>query len=125
MNKAKIIFLIIILGFVGIVIFQNKDFFMAEQSLVINLYFAEYTIPETAIIILFLVCFFVGLFIGYLYYLFMRLKSKKMIRNLNSTINSHLETISDLEKDVESIKRSFTEVTNDDVKESLNKAHGS
>ena len=116
MNKAKVIFLIIILGLVGIVIFQNKEFFMAEQSLVINLYFAEYTMPETANIILFLVCFFVGLLIGYLYYLFMRLKSKKMIRNLNSTINSHLETISDLEKDVESIKKSFTAGANDDEK---------
>ena len=120
MKKVRIIFLVVILGIVGVVIFQNQDFFMSTQSLVINLYFAEYAIPETNNLVFFLACFFIGLLIGYFYFLFIRIKLNKTNKNLKSTINAHLETISDLEKDVESIKRSFPETGNDDVQENLN-----
>ncbi len=122
MKKVKIVFLLIILIFVGIVIFQNKTFFMAEQSLVINLMFVEYTMPEIANIVLFLTCFFIGLLIGYFYFIFIRFKLNKTIRRLNSTINSHQEIISDLEKDVGSFKSSSNEVINEDLKKSEDEA---
>jgi cell division protein FtsL len=122
MKKVKIVFLLIILIFVGIVIFQNKAFFMAEQSLVINLMFVEYTMPEIANIVLFLTCFFIGLLIGYFYFIFIRFKLNKTIRRLNSTINSHQEIISDLEKDVGSFKSSSNEVINEDLKKSEDEA---
>jgi cell division protein FtsL len=122
MKKVKIVFLLIILIFVGIVIFQNKAFFMAEQSLVINLMFVEYTMPEIANIVLFLTCFFIGLLIGYFYFIFIRFKLNKTIRRLNSTINSHQEIISDLEKDVGSFKSSSNEVIIEDLKKSEDEA---
>lgn len=122
MKKVKIVFLLIILIFVGIVIFQNKAFFMAEQSLVINLMFVEYTMPEIANIVFFLTCFFIGLLIGYFYFIFIRFKLNKTIRRLNSTINSHQEIISDLEKDVGSFKSSSDEVINEDLKKSEDEA---
>ncbi len=122
MKKVKIVFLLIILIFVGIVIFQNKAFFMAEQSLVINLMFVEYTMPEIANIVLFLTCFFIGLLIGYFYFIFIRFKLNKTIRRLNSTINSHQEIISDLEKDAGSLKSSSNEVINEDLKKSEDEA---
>jgi len=122
MKKVKIVILLIILVFVGIVIFQNRAFFMAEQSLVINLLFAEYKMPGIANIVLFLTCFFIGLLIGYFYFIFIRFKLNKTIRRLNSTINSHLEIISDLEKDVVPFKSSSNEVINEDLKKSLDGA---
>ncbi len=124
MKKVKIVILVIILVFVGIVIFQNRAFFMAEQSLVINLMFAEYKMPGIANIVLFLICFFIGLLIGYFYFIFIRFKLNKTIRRLNSTINSHLEIISDLEKDVGSFKNSSNEVINEDLKKSPGEAPG-
>jgi len=122
MKKIKIVILLIILVFVGIVIFQNRAFFMAEQSLVINLLFAEYNMPGIANIVLFLTCFFIGLLIGYIYFIFIRFKLNKTIRRLNSTINSHQEIISDLEKDVGSFKSSSNEVINEDLKKSEDEA---
>ena len=124
MKKVKIVILVIILVFVGIVIFQNRAFFMAEQSLVINLMFAEYKMPGIANIVLFLICFFIGLLIGYFYFIFIRFKLNKTIKRLNSTINSHLEIISDLEKDVGSFKNSSNEVINEDLKKSPGEAPG-
>ena len=122
MKKVKIVILVIILVFVGIVIFQNKAFFMTEQSLVINLLFAEYKMPGIANIVLFLACFFIGLLIGYFYFIFIRFKLNKTIRRLNSTINSHQEIISDLEKDVGSLKSSSNEVINEDLEKSSDEA---
>jgi len=122
MKKVKIVILVIILIFVGIVIFQNKAFFMTEQSLVINLLFAEYKMPGIANIVLFLACFFIGLLIGYFYFIFIRFKLNKTIRRLNSTINSHQEIISDLEKDVASLKSSSNEVINEDLEKSPDEA---
>ncbi len=122
MKKVKIVILVIILIFVGIVIFQNKTFFMTEQSLVINLLFAEYKMPGIANIVLFLACFFIGLLIGYFYFIFIRFKLNKTIRRLNSTINSHQEIISDLEKDVTSLKSSSNEVINEDLEKSPDEA---
>ncbi len=122
MKKVKIVILVIILVFVGIVIFQNRAFFMAEQSLVINLLFAEYQMPGIANVVLFLTCFFIGLLIGYFYFIFIRFKLNKTIRRLNSTINSHLEIISDLEKDVGSLKSSSNEVINEDLEKNPDEA---
>ncbi len=122
MKKVKIVILVIILVFVGIVIFQNRAFFMTEQSLVINLLFAEYEMPEISNIVLFLTCFFIGLLIGYFYFIFNRFKLNKTIRKLNSTINSHQEIISDLEKDVGPLKSSSNEVINEDLKKSEDEA---
>jgi hypothetical protein len=46
----------------------------------------------------------------------------KTIRRLNSTINSHQEIISDLEKDVGSFKSSSNEVIIEDLKKSEDEA---
>ena len=53
MRKFKIGFWAVIFGLMGIVIFQNQDFFMAKQSLRIDLIFRNYETPELHRTILF------------------------------------------------------------------------
>ena len=48
MKKVKIAFWIVVFGFVGLVIFQNKEFFMNERSLMIDLGFFKYETPFLA-----------------------------------------------------------------------------
>ena len=62
MKKLKIAFWIIVFGFVGLVIFQNKDFFMSESRLMIDLGFFYYETPFLANAIFFVAFFLVGYF---------------------------------------------------------------
>ena len=48
MKKVKIAFWIVVFGFIGLVIFQNKDFFMSESRLMIDLGFFYYETPFLA-----------------------------------------------------------------------------
>jgi uncharacterized integral membrane protein len=100
MKKVKILFWVIIFGFLGLLIFQNQDFFLARNSFGLNLYFTQYQIPEASNAILFLAAFFAGLLIAYIFSLFGQYKNGKTIKNLNATIHSQVETISKLKSEM-------------------------
>ncbi len=62
MKKIKIALWVIIFAFIGLVMYQNRVFFMAKQSFNINLYFIDsYETPEIYNAILFFAFFAVGL----------------------------------------------------------------
>ncbi len=104
MKRVKIAFWIIVIGFIALVVFQNKFFFMAKQSLAINLWIKKYNTPEIANAIFFLVCFFAGLLAAYFASLSGRFKSKKTIKNLKTSLDSQSEIISELKEEVELLK---------------------
>ena len=105
MKKVKIIFWVIIIVFIGIVIFQNQDFFLDKQSLQINLLLAdEYQTPEVPNAVFFIACLFLGLIIAYISGLFERFKFKKTIKTLNKSVDSHMKTISELQDKIESLQ---------------------
>ena len=107
MKKVKIALWIIFLGFLVIIFFSNKDYFLAKQGIQINLFFTEpFQIQELPNAIYFLVFFLVGFLIAYFISLSERFKSKKTIKNLNAAATSQLEEISVLKKEIDSLKSS-------------------
>jgi len=105
MKKATLIIWLIIFGFIALVIFQNKTFFLARQTLHLNLGFVEpYNSPELPNAIVFLVFFFAGLLIAYLFGLSARFKAKRNIKRLNVTIAAHISELSQLRSEINTLK---------------------
>ena len=103
-KRVKIGIWVVIIGFLALIVFQNQNFFLARQSLGLNLYFKNYSLPEVTNIFLFFICFLVGLLFA-AYFIFLdRFKLKKTNKTLNTTINTHLEKISSIEKELETFK---------------------
>ena len=110
-KRVKIGIWVIILGLLALMVYQNQNLFLARQSLGLNLYFRNYALPEVANIFLFFICFLEGLFLAVYFIFFDSFKLKKTNKNLNTTINTHLEKISLLEKELETLKPSDQAVT--------------
>ena len=107
MKKVKIALWIIFLGFIAIVFFSNKDYFLLKQGIQINVPFTEpFQLQELPNAIYFLVFFLAGFLIAYFISLSERFKSKKTIKNLNAAATSQLEEISVLKKEIDSLKGS-------------------
>ncbi len=104
MKKTKMVLWILSILFVLLVVYQNQSFFLAKQHIIVNLYFATYSTPEILIAIFFLFSFLIGLLISYFINLSEKFRSKKMIKRLNVTLNSHLKKISELKNELESVK---------------------
>ena len=104
MKKARIILWLVIFGFLALVIFQNQDFFLAEQSFKINVLFAKYTSPLIPTAVLFVLFFMCGLLISYFFSLFEKFKANKAIREMKATMDSHLQMISSLKSELEGLK---------------------
>jgi len=103
MKKFKIGFWAVIFGLMGIVIFQNQDFFMAKQSLKIDLIFRNYETPELHRAILFAGIFLTGFVISYIFTLIDRLRFRKVVKSLGATIDSQNENITSLINELESL----------------------
>ena len=105
MKKIKIALWVIIIGFLALVMFQNKDFFMAKQGFSINLYFTSYEIPEIYNAVLFFVFFAVGLLVAYIFSLFSKFKSNKTIKDLKSSMTSSMQQMSVLKQELDALKQ--------------------
>ena len=105
MKKLKIILWVIILGFIAIIFFSNKNYLLAKQVFQIDLLYGEpFHTTELPNIIFFLIFFLAGFLIAYFINLSVRFKSKKTMKNLNAAATSQLEEIAALTKEVESLK---------------------
>jgi len=105
MKKFKIALGIIIVGFFAIIFFSNKDYFMAKQGLEIDLLVGEpYHLKDLPNAFYFLIFFLFGFLIAYFTSLFDRFKSKKKIKTLNAAATDQLKEISELKKEVASLK---------------------
>jgi uncharacterized integral membrane protein len=100
MKKVKIALWIIIFGFVGLVIFENKNFFMQESQLVLDLGFVNYQTPLLKNAIFFVAFFLLGILISYFFSLFKHYKDAKTIKTLKAKESSLVEAVSTLEKQV-------------------------
>jgi len=105
MKKLKIVLWAVILGFIAIIFFSNKNYLLAKQVLQIDLLYGEpFHTTELPNIIFFLIFFLAGFLIAYFISLSERFKSKKTIKNLNAAATSQLEEIAALTKEVESLQ---------------------
>ena len=121
MTNFKIGFWAVIFGLMGIVIFQNQDFFMVKQSLSIDLIFKKYEIPELFRAILFVAVFLTGFIISYIFTLIDRLRFRKVVKSLGATIDSQNENITSLINELESLTGGSTPGDNKENKEEKDK----
>jgi hypothetical protein len=115
MKKAKIAFWLILIGFLGLLGYQNYDFFMSQHGLRINLLFVQYDTPQLQNAILFLIFFFTGLLISYFIMLFERFKSKKIIKTLNTALDMNQKQLDELKKEVHLLKGETAPIADPDV----------
>ena len=98
MKKVKFAFWIVVFGFVGLIIFQNREFFLSESRLILNLSFYYYETPFLPNAIFFVALFLVGILISYFLGLFKHFKNAKTIKILQAKEARLLEAVSSLEK---------------------------
>jgi uncharacterized integral membrane protein len=114
MKKSMFAIWAIIVIFLGLVITQNQDFFLLDHSLRLNLWvLGEYNSPSLPAAVTFLLTFIFGLIIAYLLNLPEHFRSKRSIKKLNATIASHLNEISALKKELDTLKGVTSETGRD------------
>ena len=104
MKKAKIAFWVILFGFIALILYQNREFYMSQQSLGLNLLFFDYHTPEIPNAVLFLAFFFVGLLIAYFFSLFERYNSRKAIKTLTANLAASEKMLDALKMENEALK---------------------
>ncbi len=109
MKKIKIVLAILILAFIGIVIFQNQGFFLTKQAIGLNLWVTDpYTTPDVHVAVIFAACFMAGLLIAYFFGLFEQFRKNKILKQLNATVDSQQKEISSLKMELEAAKAALT-----------------
>ena len=95
----------IIIVFIGLIIFQNQEFFLSKKILRLNLGIVDvYESPQVFVAIVFLVFFIFGVIIEYLFSLPERFRTNKMLKKLKA-INTSLENeLNGLKRDVAVLK---------------------
>ena len=106
MKKIKLFLGFIILVFAGLVIYQNREYFFAVQALSLNLGVAtwHWTAPPIQNIAYNGIFLVMGLVVAGFYALSIKFRSNRTIKALNTTIESHLEKIAVLKKDLEKFR---------------------
>ena len=96
--KFKLIMLAIVITVVGFIMLQNMDFYLSEETLTLNLYFAQVRLPAIPNITHFLVFFFTGILFASLSLSKDRVKSRKEIKKLSSAFNACAERVTSLKR---------------------------
>ena len=105
MKKATLIIWAIIVGVMALLIFQNQEFFLTNQSLRLNLgVLEEYHTPELPIAVMVLLFFLAGYILAYLFNASARFKAKRSIKKLNTTMASHSQEMAGLKGEIDSLK---------------------
>jgi hypothetical protein len=104
MKKFKYGLWAIFIALIGLLVYQNKAFFLAKYSLGLNLgFYANFT-PELHNLVIVASFFLCGMLIAYGGSLFERYRAKRTIKMLQSTIDASSETIAALKKEVDALK---------------------
>jgi hypothetical protein len=105
MKKAKLIIWLLVLGFMGLVIFQNEDYFLNPQSLRLNLgVFPEYHSPNLPMVFFYLVFFLYGLLVAYGFGLLERFRNRKAIKRLTIADAQREKAMAELNTELARIK---------------------
>ncbi|MDA8139234.1 MAG: hypothetical protein M0036_11340 [Desulfobacteraceae bacterium] len=104
MKLIKFVFWIILLALFGVLIYQNRGFFLPKQSLDIDLYFTRYRFPDLPIAFMMIFMFFFGWLAAYLSGLADRFKLMQEKNRLQKALDSQLAAINAMRRDVEALK---------------------
>lgn len=101
MTKIRIALLIAVLGFCGLVVYQNMGYLSTPASLQLNLWVTgPFYLNSIINAQLILGAFFAGLLLSYFFGLSFRFKNNKIIADLNATLNSQTQTIDALKSEL-------------------------
>ena len=104
MKKVKLVLWIIIIGFFGLAVYQNQDFFLSRHSLGINLYFNAYRTIELPNAVLFAAFFLIGWLIAYIFGLSDRYQASRTIKSLRQTTTNQQNALDALKNDIAGLK---------------------
>jgi uncharacterized integral membrane protein len=105
MKKSTLLIWAIIFGGIALLIFQNQAFFLADQSLRLNLGVTkEYNTPQLPVAVPVIIFFLTGALIANLFTMATRFKAKRTIKKLNATMVSCNNEIHELRRELESLK---------------------
>lgn len=104
MKNFKIAFWVILFAFIGLILYQNREFYMSQHSLGIDLMFFNYRTPEVPNAVLFLGFFFAGLLISYFFSLLERFNSRKVNKNLTESLGTCEKMLDALKAENEGLK---------------------
>ena len=102
MKKATVIIWAIITVLIGIVFYDNWDIISNKISL--SLRFVEKPLPPLPIFIYFIIFFFFGFIIAYLFNFSTRFKAKRTIKKLNAQVAAHEGEVADLKSEINTLK---------------------
>ena len=102
MKKATVVIWAIITVLIGIVFYDNWEIISAKISLTIR--FVPQPIPELPIFVYFIIFFFFGFIIAYLFNFSVRFKTRRNTKKLNATITSHQNEVSELKSELSALK---------------------
>jgi hypothetical protein len=103
MKTIKYLFWLIILTFLGILIYQNVDYFMTKSALSLDLKVKDWswTVPELANIFYFGICFLLGVILFSIKSFIISYRLGKVIKARDSEIDSLKERMNKLRTDLE------------------------
>jgi len=106
MKKVKLIIWLLVLGLMGLVIYQNEGYFLnTEQSLRLNLWVVpEYHSPQLPMVFFYLVFFLYGLIVAYLFGLPERFRNRKSIKRLTVADTQREKAMAELNTELARIK---------------------
>jgi hypothetical protein len=106
MNKAKLIIWLLVLVFMGLVVYQNEGHFLnAQESLRLNLgVVPEYHSPKLPMVFFYLVFFLYGLIVAYFFGLPERFRSRKAIKRLTIAATQREKAMTELNTELSRIK---------------------
>lgn len=97
MKKVKIVFGLLVLGLIGLFVYQNLGFLLQRHDIGINIGLADYHIKNQPMAIYLLAVFFVGLLTAFSFSLAGKFKSKKAIRDLTRQIEAEKKRAQELD----------------------------
>jgi hypothetical protein len=109
MNKVKIAFWLIIVGFFSMVIIQNQSYFMSKNGLDINLYFTQYQVPQIPNLLFLAGFFLAGFLLAYFFNLYEKFRNGQTLKSLNQQLTARADTIARLETENDSLKSAMAE----------------
>ena len=126
MKKIKYFLWLIILIALGILIYENLDYFMAATALKFDLKISSWnwTIPQLQNIAFFAICFFLGFIFPGIKWMMLKFKFKNAFKTKDATIASLKEQLNTLKAELEVsklnpyMKKTLEETDQDTKKES-------
>lgn len=105
MKKAKYGLVVILIGLISLLVYQNLDHLRETHTFHIDLaFFGEYLLPRISNGAYYTGFFVLGLLVSYFFSLSDRFKNRQIIKNLTESVDSHRGVISSLEIELNAVR---------------------